>query len=631
MKTKILTLLLSLVALTAAAGEQTISSPDGNYLLKVRNDDGRALFSVTYKGRAAVAESRLGLRANGRDWKEQIAVGEMDARHSVDTSWKPVYGERAVVRDRYNAGRIVLRDTRDQRRTLWLEVRAYDQGVAFRYTFPGGEYLNVTDEYTEYTFAEGTKGYYTSRAQTSYELLPLKDWPGECERPLVLELPDGLNVLLTEAGVVNWVRTKFALSADKPNTISSVMYGAADDIAPVSTPWRVVMAAEKPGELIENNDLLLNLNPPSRIENPWWIIPGKVMRETTLTTQGGKDVADFASRHGIRYMLFDAGWYGPEGSKASDATTSTLDPARNPVPDAFDLKQVIDYAAERNVKVILYVNQHALAQQLDELLPLYRSWGVAGIKFGFVMVGSQEWTHWMHEAVAKCAEYGLMVDIHNEYRPTGFSRTYPNLMTQEGIRGNEEFPDATHNATLPFTRFTQGAGDYTICYYRRDWTGDSKPDTSHGFVNMRAIRTTPSHQLALAVVCYSPLQMLYWYDKPSDYRGEPEIEFFDAVPTVWDDTRVIDGEIGSHVTIARRSGEEWYVGSIAGNEARKLSIPLTFLEPGKKYTANIYRDDAKVKTRTKVGIERIPVTSASVIAADLLPSGGQAMRIVPVR
>ncbi|MDR1455117.1 MAG: glycoside hydrolase family 97 catalytic domain-containing protein, partial [Tannerella sp.] len=407
----------------------------------------------------------------------------------------------------------------------------------------------------------------------------------------------------------------------------SVMYGAVDEIAPFYTPWRVVMAAARPGQLIENNDLLLNLNPPCAIDNPWWITPGKVMREATLSTGGAKAVVDFAVKRNLQYLHFDAGWYGPEGSKASDATTVTLDPGRNPNPDALDLKEAIAYAKEHNIKVILYVNQRALAQQLDEILPLYKSWGVDGLKFGFVQVGSHRWTKWMHEAVIKCAEYGLVVDIHDEYRPSGFSRTYPNLMTQEGIRGNEEFPDATHNTLLPFTRFTQGAADYTICYYRRDFSGTGVSDKSHGLVNARLLTVTPSHQLALSVVYYSPLQYMYWYDKPSESRDEPELEFFDLVPTVWDDTKVVDGRPGEFITIARRSGDDWFVGTITNNDARRLSIPLDFLEPGKTYTASIYEDNPKVKTRTKVGIRKIKVTNQSVIDASLFPSGGQAVRI----
>jgi alpha-glucosidase len=433
-------------------------------------------------------------------------------------------------------------------------------------------------------------------------------------------------VLLTEAEAVNYVRTRFVLDAGKPNTVTGAMYGDVDDIAPCHTPWRVIMAADKPGQLIENNDLLLNLNPPCEIENTWWIRPGKVMREVTLTTEGGKALVDFAVRRNLQYIHFDAGWYGPEGSKTSDATTVTVDPARGK-PGTLNLKEVIEYARKRNVGVILYVNQRALYRQLDEILPLYANWGVAGIKFGFVQVGSQFWTAWMHEAVKKCAAYGLMVDIHDEYRPTGFSRTYPNLMTQEGIYGNEEFPDATTNVTLPFTRFTQGAADYTICYYRRKWDGSTRPDTAHGPVSARLLKTTSAHQLAMAVVYYSPLQYMYWYDKPSESQDEPELEFFDRVPTVWDDTKVLHGEPGRYITVARRSGNDWFVGTMTGNDGRKLNIPLDFLTEGKKYTAHIYCDDPKSKIRTKVGIKTLTVTGKSVLEAVMSPSGGQAIWI----
>jgi len=282
------------------------------------------------------------------------------------------------------------------------------------------------------------------------------------------------------------------------------------------------------------------------------------------------------------------------------------------------MKATIAYAKKNNIKVILYVNQIALAQQLDEILPLYQSWGVDGLKFGFVHVGSREWTAWLHEAVIKCAQYGLVVNIHDEYRPTGFSRTYPNLMTQEGIRGNEEMPDATLNVTLPFTRFTQGAADYTICYYRALAVKKEKSHTN-------PLKTTAAHQLAIAVVFYSPLQHMYWYDRPSDSNDEPELEFFDRVPVVWDDTKVIHAEIGKYITMARRSGNDWFVGTMTNDDARKLIIPLDFLPEGKTFTAYIYNDDPKVKTLTQVGVTTMKVTNKSLIEANLLPSGGQAI------
>ncbi|MDR3062212.1 MAG: glycoside hydrolase family 97 N-terminal domain-containing protein [Dysgonamonadaceae bacterium] len=625
MKKILFSVLLSAICLFVRSAEIVVTSPDRNYRMNVYDKEGCIYYSVLYRDEPVVLESLLGINGNG-EWKDGIRIDKY-AFSQADTLWKPVYGERSVVRDRCNQYEINLVKTANPRQRLQLVVRAYNEGIAFHYRFPGGEYLHISNEYTEYAFPGGTKAWFTRQAQAVYEFLPLQEWKGESERPLVLELPDNLYVLLTEAGVVNYVRTRFVVSKNKPNTITGSMYGAVDDIAPYQTPWRVVMVADKPGKLIENNDLLLNLNKPCEIKNPQWIRPGKVMREVTLTTEGGKALVDFAVKRHLQYIHFDAGWYGPEGDKLSDATTVTLDPARNKKIDALNLQEVIAYAKEHGIGVILYVNQRALYRQLDEILPLYKSWGVAGIKFGFVQVGSQFWTTWMHEAVKKCAEYGLMVDIHDEYRPTGFSRTFPNLMTQEGIYGNEEFPDATHNVTLPFTRFTQGAADYTICYYRRKWDHSTQPDTGYGLVNARLLKTTPAHQLAMAVVYYSPLQYLYWYDKPSDSRDEPELEFFDRVPTVWDDTKVVQGEIGKYITVARRSRNDWFIGTMTNNEARKLTVALDFLPEGKTYLARIYSDDPNAVSRTKVGIKTMNVTRKSVITAEMPASGGQAIWI----
>lgn len=609
------------------AKEIKISSPDGKYRFTLNDENGNLHYSLDWHNKEIIKSSLLGINAN-TVWRDGLELGETTAADR-DTVWHPVYGERSTVKDRYKAWSVVINhgNSRDK---LILDIRAYNEGIAFRYRFPGGQYLKITDEFTEYTMPEGTKAYFTPRAQTPYEYLPLEGWPGESERPLLLTLPGKTYVCLTEAQVTDYVRTKFKLSAGKKNTILSAMYGPVEDIAPYHTPWRVIMCADKPGEILEHNDLILNLNPPCRIKDPSWIKPGKVMREVTLTTEGGKALVDFAVKRRLQYIHFDAGWYGFEYDKASDATTVTPDPRRNPNMDALNLKEVTAYAKERGIGVILYVNQRALQQQLDEILPLYKSWGIAGIKFGFVQVGSQVWTKWMHEAVKKCADYGLMVDIHDEYRPTGFSRTYPNLMTQEGIRGNEEFPDATHNVTLPFTRFVAGAADYTICYYRRDFGRPNTDKDSYGVPRSKSLRTTPAHQLALAVVYYSPLQYMYWYDKPSDSQDEPELKFFDDIYTTWDDTRVLQGEPGEFITVARRKGEEWFVGSITGNEARTLPVALDFLPEGKNYTAEIYTDgDKSVKTRTKVKVSAYRVNRKTVLNFNLKASGGAAIRLVP--
>lgn len=627
LKTICTTLFIAGCGTSSFAKTIVVSSPDEHYRMEIRDDIEQLKYCLTYKGEIIINPSLMGIKANS-EWLEGITIADAKTtEHQAE--WIPVYGERSRIQDNYRACEITL-NQKNSREKLILDIRAYNEGIAFRYCFISGQYLKITNEYTEYMMPENTMAFYTQRAQTPYHYLPLKDWPDESDRPLLMKLESGTYVCLTEAQMVDYARTKFALSVSKPNTIVASMYGSVEDIAPYHSPWRVVMAATEPKTILENNDLILNLNPPCAIKDTSWIKPGKMIREVTLTTEGGLALIDFAIKRNLQYILFDAGWYGPEFDKASDATTVTLDPKRNPKIDALDLHQVIKYGKEKGIGVFLYVNQRALQQQLDEILPLYKSWGVSGIKFGFVQVGSNRWTTWMHEAVKKCAGYELLVDIHDEYRPTGFSRTYPNLLTQEGIRGNEEFPDATHNTVLPFTRFVAGAADYTICYYRQDFGRFERQDNNYSVPRSKSIQTTPTHQLALSVVYYSPLQLLYWYDKPSDSHDEPELKFFDDVYTVWDDSKVLAGIPGEHATIARRKGNEWFVGMITNNEARKMTCSLNFLDDGKTYIAEIYTDGGtKIPTRTKVKVSKYKVNAKTVMPFALKASGGVAIRLIP--
>ncbi len=586
-------------------------------------EDGQLNYTVAWQEKEFIRPSRLGTEGWGDKLELQSAISTRK-----DTSWHPLYGERNVIRDEYNATTFTFVRAQDRSQHFQVEVRAYDGGVAFRYAFPeepgGGRDISIGRELTDFTVPEGTLAYFTNRAQGSYSLLPLKNWPDEAERPLTLQLENGLYAALAEAGVVDYCRTKFILDPKKSNTIACSMYDRVDFTTPFATPWRVIMVAEKATSLLEHDDIFLNLNLPCQIKDTGWVRPGKIMREMTLSTQGAEKLVDFAVKRHLDYIHFDAGWYGYEYSRASDASRVNVDPRRNPHND-LNLAEVIRYAKERGIGVFLYVNHIALEKDLDSLLPLYHKWGVAGIKFGFVHVGSYRWTVWLHEAVKKCARYHLMVDVHDEYRPTGFSRSYPNLLTAEGIRGNEEMPDANHNTILPFTRFLCGPADYTICYYHRpEW----KPYLAKSR-NARVLKTTSMHQMALSVIYYSPLQFLYWYDRPEDSRDEPELEFFDRVPTVWDDTRVVGGEVGKFITVARRKGDEWFVGCITNNDARDLDLNLSFLTSGKKYKATVYYDDPASPVRTRVSIKQLDVTSAIVLPMHLLPSGGQAIWIRP--
>jgi len=625
-------LILMGLSLRAASQPVIVHSPDERlsmavYLEDLDGDTGIPEFSIRIDDRIEIASGRLGMvlgDSNGRpflSWSKGVRLLDTHERRA-DATWTPVYGERNIVRDVYNELRVDLTQRADTTQRMQLQIRAYNEGIAFRYHWPErpqNQILTVVEETTSFTFPEETFAWYIPKAQTRYSKRPLADWSMPSEMPLTLELPDGRFAALLEARMVNFSRAR-PKTTSGPNTLSISLFGHVIETAPFSSPWRVVMVADQATDLLANNDLILNLNAPNKIEDADWIRPGKAIREITLSTRGARNLVDFASSNGLDYIHFDAGWYGHEYEVASDATTVTVDPHRNPKGD-LDLHEAIRYAKSKDLGVFVYVNHRALERQLDEILPLYKSWGIDGIKFGFVHVGSHRWTTWLYEAVRKAADHQLLVNVHDEFRPTGASRTWPNLMTQEGIRGNEEMPDATHNTVLPFTRFLSGAADYTPAYYFREEFGHPR----------RHIQTTPAHQLALPVIYYSPLQWLYWYDVPSrDYQGEPEVEFWAHCPTIWDETRVLQGEIGEYAVVARRSGEDWFLGAITNTDARILTISLEFLDSVRNYTATRYADGGEeVPTRTHVRISRSHVTSDSVITLDLKASGGEAIRFVP--
>lgn len=604
---------------------QTLFSPDKNleFNFYTESDNGlqRFYYQVNYKGKTVIKPSRLDLQLDNHISQKAMALKtdspgpwfgtlkiENVIRSTSDSVWHPVYGENSSVRDHYNALTIQTVKADNPVYKMDIQVRAYNEGVAFRFYFPlntKGTYYRVTSENTEFAFPEGTRAWHAAWAQAPYQLLPLADWPDAAERPLTMELPGGLVACLAEARMVDYARTKFGVSPGRPNTLITVMEGPADLISPFSTPWRTIMVAENMPELAGHKELLLNLNDPSKIADGSWIQPGKIMRVMSQTTKDALENIDFAKAHKLQYILFDWKWYG-------DAFDFSSDAARVAIPD-FDLPEIIRYGRKNGIGVWLYVNQQALLLQSDSLFRVYRDWGVKGVKFGFVQVGSHRWTAWIEKAFQQAADSKIMVNVHDEWRPTGEQRTWPNIMTAEGIRGNEEMPDATHNTVLPFTRFMAGAGDYTICYYDK------------------RIRTTHAHQLALAAIYYSPVQTLFWYDKPSAYHNEPEIEFFEQVPVSWDESRILQGKPGEFVVTARRKGEEWFVGSITNTQGRTLQIPLSFLDKRKKYIAAIYEDDPSAPTATKVAVRHKRVNAGTVLNALLQSSGGQAIWIKEIK
>lgn len=629
-------LLLMLLIATVAKAVETLQSPNGKYQFTFSQKEGKLLYSLDYAGKSVVEAGELGVNIdnhlvesamgipvdNSNVWTHGMEVTSVD-RRSEDNTWKPVYGEYAQIRDCYNEMTIHLLKggkhkgsgtAYDKRQQYLLDiiVRAYDEGVAVRYHFPeatNGLFMHITDDLTSFRFAPGAEAYHYAWAQAHANKVKLLKsetvWKDEAERPLTLHLANGLYVAIGEAALSDFSRGKLKLVED--NKLQIAMFDSADIITAYDMPWRFIMVGEKAIDLINNKQLVLNLNAPCKIQDTSWIKPGKAFRVCRLDMKTCMEGVDFCVDRGLQYIELDAGWYGPEMKMSSSAlkVLETRD---------IDMPKLCQYAKSKGIGVWVYVNQRALYQELDQLLPLYEKWGICGIKFGFVQIGSQEWTTWLHNAVKKCADHHIMVDIHDEYRPTGWSRTYPNLMTQEGIGGNEEMPDAEHNTILPFTRFLCGPADYTPCYF-----------------NGR-VKNTKAHQLAMPVVYYSPVTFLYWYDLPNVYKGEKELDFWKYCPTVWDESKALQGEIGEYIVQARRSGNDWFVGAMNGLQARDITLNTAdFLQKGKKYRVEIYNDDPSLNTRTKIASTIQVIKAGKTIKLHLLPSGGAALRFVLVK
>ena len=634
MKKEILTILTAaLIASGCSLQKKTeVVSPDGSIKVEIIQSDKNSVnrlaeFSLSTGDRQILLPSSLDLGLKNPSEISNFRITGT-TKLSTDTAWINPFGERKEVPDKYNQTTISFESA-----TLKINLicRVYNEGIAIAYEFPlqsGIKSVDISEERFTFRFQEDYKAWSAARAQAPYTNVPLSKIEKGCERPLVIEFDSTLSIALGEARLVNYSRMKFEPDSSGGISIRSRLDAGVKMALPFQSPWRYIMIGKNAGDLLEKNYFILNLNDPSAIEDMSWIKPGKVLREVTLTTTGARAAIDFTSSHNMQYVEFDAGWYGPENKDESDAKAVNLDPARSKGP--LDMHEVISYANTKNIGILLYVNRKALERQIDTLLHIYKEWGIKGIKFGFVQVGNQEVTNWLHESIKKAAQYQMVADVHDEYRSTGFSRTYPNFLTMEGIRGDEESPTNSHTLITMFTRMIAGQGDNTICYY-----------------NERVDKKMGSHasQLAKSVCIFSPLQFMYWYDKASpslrkddglwgttNYIGdEPELEFFNKVPTVWDETKVIHAEVGKIGIIARKSGDEWFIGGINGEVSRRMNINFSFLDQGVRYSAKIYSDDPVVDTRTHVRIDSLDVDNNSAYNADLAANNGFAMHIIPVR
>ena len=625
---KVLSLFLAVSLFLGESEAQTlsVSSPQGLNQVTVRQQADEFCYSVSYQGKPVVTDSRLGLQLDNQTWERALArnypqyacwmngfaidsISHLQHRDTITN----FYGEQAQVPDNYNQATLHLSKHDGSNYRLDIQVRAYDEGVAFRYFFPEhpqAVFHKVTADLTEYSFPSGTRVWAAEWAQAPYEHKDISEVTRPIERAVTADLPDGIFCALADADVDDWCLEKNIASPSKPNTLCTTMYSPVDIVTYFATPWKVILTADSYPRLLQHRYLIDNLNPPCQIPDAAaWVRPGTIMRCTTLTTEAALRNIDFCRKMNIPYMLFDWKWYEPCTSHDGDATQ---------VIPQIDMLRVVDYGRQQGVGIWLYVNQHALQKQARTLFPLLHQWGIVGVKSGFVEYASHRWATWLHDLVRLAADNHLMINIHDEYRPSGFSRTYPNLLNQEGIRGNEEFPDATHNTILPFTRMINGAADYTICYYDH------------------RLRTTHGHQLAASLVYYAPLLTLFWYDKPEMANDEPELAWFRYIKTTWDKTIILDGKPSEYIALARQSGSEWFAAAMTNNNARTVTIPLDFLPAG-RYQVEIYNDDPTASTRTKVSVSTQIVNRQSSnrksepITLQLQSSGGAALHFKPIQ
>jgi alpha-glucosidase len=611
---------------------QTVASPDKTIQVTITPQP--FSYNVKFHATEILLPSPLGIELKDQPTFQNLhTVGEN--RHAIDRTWTPAWGKSTPIRDRANELTLTLEEASAPRRRLQLIVRASDDGVAFRYNLPGTGNFTLTRELTGFHFAPNTTTWASSYKsfRTSYE----QEYP---ERKLttlpensLLGLPlltqtNNAYVAITEADLTDYAgmyltRNGDTLSASlSPRTDGN---GLVHGVLPHDTPWRVLLLGATPGALIESN-LVENLSPPSVLADTSWIHPGMMAwdhwwsGDVLMTMEQEKRYITFASQMGFPYQLVDWQWYGTFNSPAALIT--------QPAPQ-IDMPELLSFAREKHVRLWLWIHSGDIdralrSRELDADFSTYESWGIAGVKIDFMDSDDQDRVNWYQTVVSLAAAHHLMVDFHGAFKPTGLRVNYPNLLTREGVLGNEynKFSTRvtpTHKLTLPFTRMLAGPMDYTPGGFLNRSPAEWKQTTPTQVMGSRA------QELALFVVYWSPLTCVT--DDPDHYNNQPGLAFLRDVPTVWDETRVLDGSVGHHIVIARRKGADWFLGGMTGDTAYDLDLPLHFLGKG-NYTAQIYADP----TDPKASYEALTITTRQLRAKDKLhlhlrPAGGVAVRL----
>lgn len=617
-------------------------------------------YTVDFHGKRLLNESKLGLEIAGQPVLGPNMQLTTSKTETVDDSYTIPVGKSKDVRNHYNGLRADFTDMSG--RKLTIEVRAFDDGVAFRYSVPeqpAFTQVKIQHENTEFNFAKDAESYplivngFQSSYEDEYQLRHVgglhPDWL--IALPYLTHEPGVGWMAITEADIENYAgmyvskNTHFGdylLHAVLPPRLDESGKPEPDGAAvatatPFVSPWRVLMIADEPGKLIESN-IVLNLNPPSKVADTSWIQAGKsawdwwsgeaapsARFKPGMNTATMKHYIDFASASGFPYMLIDAGWALAPARKGPQDYAAVADITQ--VTPEVDMPELLRYAKEKNVKLWLWAHWTSVNKYMDQAFPLFEKWGIAGVKIDFMNRDDQWMVDWYRRVVANAAAHHLMIDYHGAFKPDGLRRTYPNLMTREGVMGKEFLKwsaqvTPAHNVTLAFTRMLAGPMDYTPGAF-----GNSNLEN---FVARRVQPmglNTRAHELALYVIFESPLQMVS--DYPEHYAGQKEFDFIKRVPTTWDEVRSLGGAPMQWVALARRSGSDWYVGSLTNWDERNLQVSLGFLGNG-SYVAEIYADAPDAgQEATHTVITRQNVDKNSTLDLHMASGGGAAIWIHP--